>query len=179
MHQNDEMYIDRRSGPSLSDLMSKIDRHFLDENRSMMEFAQKVSSIESDMKVVSESMRKMSEVLERLALAEERDKTQQQAMLKMQKDHVDLEEKVERSKEVHFELQSALEKLPTKEEFTSLKETVHKWIYVGMGVGFCLTLLGGVAGSFLNGKLVEYDTTINQAKTHMSVEGVIPHQDGK
>lgn len=179
MHQNDEVYIDRRPGPTLSDLMSKIDRHFLDENRSMMEFAQKVSSIESDMKVVSESMKKMSEVLERLALAEERDKTQQQAMQQMKRDHSALEEKVEKSKEVHFELQSALEKLPTKEEFSALKETVHKWIYVGMGVGFCLTLIGGIAGSFLNSKLVEYDSTINQARTHMSIEGVIPHQDGK
>ncbi len=159
-----------QGAPTLQDLMVRLDNHYRDEARSMMEFTTRVSSIESDMKIVSESMRKMSDVLERLALAEERDKSRHEQITQIKHNHEELAAKVDRIRDYSSETHSVMDNMPGTEEFYALKDVVNKWIYIGTGVGLCFALIGAVLGSYLNSKLLEFDGTIGQMKTHMAVD---------
>lgn len=132
---------------AIDDLVAKLDVHFNNEKRARIEYSESLLILQNDLKSLSESTKRMAEVLERLAIAEERDKTHGISIGKLQ----DKVETLSKSCEVY-------------------KETTNKWLYGFTGMLAALSFIGTVFGGYVSSRITDYDSTINAAKIHMEID---------
>lgn len=140
-------FSEERRKYAIDELIQKLDQHFEYETRARAEYSSKLSDVESDLKSLSSSTQRMAEILERLAIAEERDKTHGTSILKLQ-------EKLENAESLH----------------SSLRQDTNKWKYSIAGALAAISTIASVFGSQMNSKITDYDVTMEKIKIHLEVD---------
>jgi DNA repair exonuclease SbcCD ATPase subunit len=155
-----ESYRDIQMEKDIDRLMKRLDSHFEAEESHLIDFSERISSIETNLGSVSSSMKKLAEILERLAIIEEKNRTHNKFL---------------------DEINNSITYLKTdKEETTARINTVdnkvNRWIYTATGITSTLIVIWTVLGGVILNKVSTMDQVIDQVKIHMAVGQVQQQQ---
>lgn len=151
--ENDRLFFEE-----LRSIQDKITSKFDDHSREEMEHHRKteerLASVEANLGIMTDYVKKVTEILERITIIEERDKNRNLILGQISESIVDL-------KKVSSE---------NKEEIVKVDNKLMKWVYMFSGGFAVLAVLWNVMSSSLEAKVSEYSSVLEKVKIHLEVD---------
>lgn len=141
----------------LRGLIDKLDRHMEEEGKTLQQLSEKMVGVEINLSAMTEYVKKVTEILERITTIEERDKTRSRVI-----DDITL-----LLRAVNKEMQTNKEN--AAKDLTAVDKKIDRLGYIATGVFAVCSIIWTVLGGSINSKMEEFSDTIDKMKVHLEI----------
>jgi predicted HAD superfamily Cof-like phosphohydrolase len=142
----------------LRDLHSKIDAHLVEEMKYHRTIGERLISVETNLSAMTDYVKKVTEILERITIIEERDKSHNQVISQIST----LLDSVTKQIQLNRETSTA--------EVNRVDRKVDKWVYTFSGGFAVAAIIGSIFSTSLEAKLNDTMVVIDKLKIHLEVD---------
>lgn len=144
-------------------LFERLDEHFKEESLFRQEFAARVGGIEYHIESMDTYIKRVTEILERVTIIEERDKSHN----KLIEDIADILKTIERQVQENKE--------QAQKKIGDVEKKIDKWSYTFSGASAIVVIVWALIGGMFNEKVKGIETIIERTKIHLAVDATTGH----
>lgn len=148
----------RNYDKDISVLFDKLDQHFREEVKFRQEFNNRVSGIEYNIESMNGYIQRVTEILERITIIEERDKSHN----KLIEDITGILRSMEKQIQDHKE--------EAQKKISVVDKKVDKWVYTFSGAGAVLVVIWAIIGNSFDRSLTDIQHLTDKVKIHLEVD---------
>jgi len=156
---NNETNFERRNNDwDISSLFQRLEEHFGEEAQFRQEFSGRVSGIEHSIDSMNNYIQRITEILERITIIEERDKSHNKIIDDLSEILKSIEKQVQANKD------------STEKKIDEVDRKTDKWLYTLSGAIGVVSLIVTIFGSYANDKIKAGEELADRIKIHLEMD---------